>query len=321
MPMSPTQTFPALKSSRIQHHAGLLVCKGHRQIRAKRRPQDLSGSPRQLRKECPPQSLRRPDSFIWFQNAVRTCPSTGSGQSDSKYSVKDSRIGFPPGFPVFTAVPPTASKMRNLRLCLLGTVVRISSQYGSHSDFPSPVAAFPLRTRRRRCSRSRRLSRLCRQVDSLCLSAASTTFRAARSIRTRGTEVPIVPIVYASAAFIVLPSMIYFMPYRSFPRFHSSGFRKRTRSPASVVRISHVPSALLFFLLVFFLIAEYIVGEPHQALGKMYVLHDHIVRKIQIRMGKIPDCPDAVFHEHIGYRHRLRLRYRQDRDLDVIVPE
>src|SRR5699024_2086184 len=84
---------------------------------------------------------------------------------------------------------------------------------------------------------------------SLSLSAASTTFRAARSIRTRD-GIPIVPIVYASAAFIVLPSMIYFIFTAPFPAF-IPGYRKKTRSPASVVRISHVLLFSYFFFLCF----------------------------------------------------------------------
>ena len=52
----------------------------------------------------------------------------------------------------------------------------------------------------------------------------------------------------------------------------------------------------------------------------MYVLHHHVIRYHQIRMGEIPDCLNSGAHKTVRNLRRLGLRYRQSCNLNVVIP-
>ena len=58
----------------------------------------------------------------------------------------------------------------------------------------------------------------------------------------------------------------------------------------------------VLFLILFPLILAQIVGEPHEAFGKMHILHDHIFRRIKINMGEIPPFPPLYSWEASKWR-------------------
>src|SRR5699024_7502094 len=100
------------ESSRIQNHPCLLVCKCHRQIRAKCRPQNLS-VPRINSGRNVHRNLCGVQTVHLFQNSGIPALNRPA-QSDSKYSIKYSRVA------LLRDLPPDSSsdRLENLNLCL-----------------------------------------------------------------------------------------------------------------------------------------------------------------------------------------------------------
>src|SRR5699024_1510944 len=71
-------------------------------------------------------------------------------------------------------------------------------------------------------------------------------------------------------------------------------------TPGQSSILSCLDLCVVFFILFPLILAE-IIGQPHQALGKMYVLHDHIPGSVKIDMGEIPDRLDTVPDQYIRH--------------------